>query len=132
MEVSFYSFAETQKNFTGTCTVVDVCLDAMEKGMLPVVAEQWGYYLWEYFYLTTDQVARVCALLKRRRLPPCLLWTWGIRMRWTRRYALTEPYILLGYRRPRCNSCSDTNRVPVARLGRGAGVDEVACCWVSS
>ena len=95
MEVSFFSFAETQKNFTGTCTVVDVCLDAMEKGMLPVVAEQRGYYLWEYFYLTTDQVARVCALLKRRRLPPCLLWTWGIHMPWTRRYALTKPYYLV-------------------------------------
>ena len=78
MEVSFYSFAATQKNFTGTCTVVDVCLDAMEKGMLPVVAKHCGYYLWEYFYLTTDQVARVCALLKQRRLPPCLLWIWGM------------------------------------------------------
>jgi hypothetical protein len=85
--LTFYSFAQTSQ---GPPTIVDVCLDAMEKGMLPVVAEQWGYCLWEYFTLTTDQWVRVCALLQRHRLPPRLLWRIKTRVHWTRWTASTR------------------------------------------
>jgi hypothetical protein len=59
-------------------------MDAMEEGILPVVAKQWGYTLWEFYILTTDQWVRMCAMLQRNRLPSRLLWglsyvhyTWG-------------------------------------------------------
>jgi len=69
MEVSFYSFAGTRKNYTGCESVVDVCLHAMEEGTLSLTANQWEKYLWEYFSLTPDQLAHVCALLQLQRLP---------------------------------------------------------------
>jgi hypothetical protein len=72
--VNFEHFARTERGYTGTCGVVDVCMDAMEEGTLSVIAKQWGYCLWEFFILTTDQWARACALLQRHRLPPSLLW----------------------------------------------------------
>jgi hypothetical protein len=73
----FWSFAQIEKEFAGSVvSVVDVCLHAMEEGILPVITKQMGYlFLWEFFILTTDQWARTCALLQRHRLPPSLLWT---------------------------------------------------------
>lgn len=74
-EVTFYYFAERRKSFLGTPrSIVDICLDAMEENLLSVVANQSGYYLWEYFTLTTDQLVRMCALLQRNRFPSSVLW----------------------------------------------------------
>ena len=92
MEVSFYSFAGTRKDYAGCESVVDVCLHAMEENVLPIFAEQWGYYLWEYFTLTPDQLARICALLQLQRLPASLLWKWHSCVLRTRRSALGNPY----------------------------------------
>ena len=54
----------------------DACIDAMEEGTLPVIAQgrKNQCYLWEMYILTVDQWARICALLQRHRLPPGLLW----------------------------------------------------------
>ena len=92
--VKFEYFAETRNDYTGCESVVDVCLHAMEEAALPVVAQHWGFYLWEYFTLTTDQWARLCALLQRQRLPASLLWRSINRMRWTKRSALEKPYLV--------------------------------------
>ena len=85
MEVCFWCFAQTEKEFTGSVvSVVDVCLHAMVRGTLPVITKQMGYlFLWELFILTTDQWARTCALLQRHRLPPSLLWTLKTRVECT-------------------------------------------------
>ena len=92
---TFYYFAESRKSFTGTpCSVVDKCLDAMEEDLLSVVAKQSGYYLWEYFILTTDQLVRMCALLQRNRFPSSVLWRFQTRVCWTRRSALAGPYLV--------------------------------------
>jgi hypothetical protein len=72
--VEFEHFARTERGYTGTCGVVDVCMDAMEEGTLSVIAKQWGYCLWEFYIFRVDQWARVCALLQRNQLPPSLLW----------------------------------------------------------
>ena len=50
------------------------CIRAMEGGTLSVLAKEDGWYLWEKIVLSLCQVARVCALLQRHRLPPSLLW----------------------------------------------------------
>ena len=71
----FDRFARNEKCWLGTSDIVDVCMDAMEEGTLPVIAKQWGfYYLWEFYFLRTHQWARLCGLLQRNRLPPSLLW----------------------------------------------------------
>jgi hypothetical protein len=57
---------------------IDACIGAMEQGTLNVCAQEHvsGTFLWEYYNytLTVDHIARICALLQRRRLPPSLLW----------------------------------------------------------
>jgi hypothetical protein len=71
--VDFCEFAHAQK--PGCYCVVDVCMVAMEEGMLPVIAKHFGtYFLWQHFIFTVDQWTRMCALLQRNRLPPSLLW----------------------------------------------------------
>ena len=70
----FEHFARTEKGCTGTCGVVNVCLDAMEEGTLSLTAEQSGHCLWEIYILEVYQWARICALLQQRRLSPGLLW----------------------------------------------------------
>jgi hypothetical protein len=92
---TFYYFAERRDSFIGTpCSLVDKCLDAMEEDLLSVVATQSGYYLWEYFTLTTDQLVRMCALLQRNRFPSSLLWRLRTRVHWTRGYALAKPNLV--------------------------------------
>jgi hypothetical protein len=60
--------------YENSLAVVDACIRAMEGGRLPVLAQDAGLYLWEYFVFTVDQTARICALLHQRWLPPSLLW----------------------------------------------------------
>jgi hypothetical protein len=116
----FERFARTEKCWLGTSDTVDVCMDAMEEGMLPVIAKQWGfYYLWEFYSLRTDQWARLCGLLQRNRLPQSLLWE------------SSALYTIQGGLLTQFTWFAKTllqSRVPVARLGRGAGMDKVACC----
>ena len=88
MEVCFWSFAQTKKELFVGSVVVDVCLHAMEEGILPAIAKEDGrYFLWEYYVLTTDQWARTCALLQHHQLPPSLLWTLQTRVYYTWRSA---------------------------------------------
>jgi hypothetical protein len=73
--VSFRVFAQTQKDYTGPDSVVDVCLHAMEEGILTVFAKQMGYlFLWELCIMTPGQWARTCALVEHHRLPSRLCW----------------------------------------------------------
>ena len=96
--INFWSFAAQPKK--GCClpgvvvSVVDGCLHAMEEGRLSVIAQQNGCWLWELYILTTDQWARLCALVQRHRLPPTLLWRLQSRVRWTRHPGCVETYLV--------------------------------------
>ena len=90
--VDFSKFAQARR--PGCHCVVDVCMDAMEEGMLPVITKKGGYYLWEYYILTVDQWVRMCALLQRNRLPSRLLWRWQTYVRWTKRSVLPKPCLV--------------------------------------
>jgi hypothetical protein len=51
---------------------VDWCIDAMERGELPVCATDcYEFYLWEECFLSTSQWVRLCRL----RPPACHLWS---------------------------------------------------------
>jgi hypothetical protein len=89
---TFRVFAQrTRADYLGPdSVVVDVCLHAMEEGILSAIATERGHhFLWEYYILTTDQLARTCALLQRHRLPSSLLWTLQTRLHCTL-HALTR------------------------------------------
>ena len=90
--INFWSFAQPKDGFV--VSVVDGCLHAMEGGALSVIARQSGYYLWEFYDLTTDQWARLCALAQRHRLPPSLFWRWQSRVRLTRHPGSREPVLV--------------------------------------
>jgi len=92
--VKFEHFAGTRNDYTGRESVVDVCLHAMKEGTLSLTANQWEKYLWELYDLTTDQLARVCVLLQRQRLPASLLWRSINRMHWTKRSALEKSHLV--------------------------------------
>ena len=75
----FEHFARTENG----SDIVNACMDAMEEGSLPVIAKEYGYYLWEIYILTVDEWARLCALLQRNQCPPRLLWRLHTCVRWT-------------------------------------------------
>jgi hypothetical protein len=89
--------------------IVNACMDAMEEGSLPVIAKQYGYYLWEIYILTVDQWARLCALLQRNQCPPRLLWRLHTCVRWT----MTDCF---SFSKKKC--IVDDNPVAMAALSR--------------
>ena len=82
--MDFFEFEHFARTENGS-DIVNACMDAMEEGSLPVIAKEYGYYLWEIYIQTPDQWARLCALLQRNQCPPRLLWRLHTYTRWTRR-----------------------------------------------